>query len=155
MKPSWGYTLFVVTMLSFGCSKASPSDSERMFDQDKLCESAAQEGKYSLTAKRLTIIFEGIPIGDDGKKNHYRVLRLVTQEPGHSHATTLGFGSTEVVHKLTAGKDGTTDIQINDYKLRLVEDGKALEIDGKTYKFDDPQTIIISKDGKATTKARS
>jgi hypothetical protein len=123
-----------------------------MFDQDRLCESTAHEGKYQLTAKRLTIIFEGIPIGDEGKNTQYHTLRLAAQEPGHSQETRMAFGSTEVVHTQTAGKGGTSDLQINGYKLRLVEDGKALEIDGKPYRFDEPHTVVLSKDGKVTSE---
>jgi hypothetical protein len=149
MKQLLGCTFVWLTTLSLGCSKGSPSPADQMFDQDRLCKSTAQDGKYRLTAKRLTILFEGIPIGEDGKNTQYHTLRLVPQQPGHSQTTRMAFGSTEVVHTQTAGQGGTSDLQINDYKLRLVEDGKALEIDGKTYRFDEPHTVVISKEGKA------
>jgi hypothetical protein len=52
----------------------------------------------------------------------------------------------------TAGEGGSTDIQINDYRQRLGEDGNALGIDGKTYRFDEPHTVLIARDGKATSE---
>ena len=153
MKWSLGRTLLLLATLAFGCSKGSSPQPDNTFDRERLCESTARGGRYCLTAKRLTVIFEGIPIGDDGKDTRYHVVRIAPQQPGQSQATTLAFGATKVVHNQTAGQGGTSDIQINGCKLRLVEDGTALEIDGKAYRFDEPHTVVISKEGKATSEA--
>jgi hypothetical protein len=146
------YLVFLLTPLAWGCSKESPSP-DKTFDKERLCDSTVREGKYCLTANRLTVLFDGIRIGDDGKDTRYHVVRLAPQQPGHSQTTTLAFGSTEVVYTQVATKGGTSDIRINDYRLCLVEDGKALEIDGKSYRFDEPHTIVISKEGKVLSDA--
>src|SRR5437879_6514681 len=81
-------------------------------------EVSAPEGKLRLKAKKLTLIFEGINIGEDGKG----VTSLSNfQHPDQGSATTDNthhFGSSKVEVKQASRYDGAIGVDVNGYKFR-------------------------------------
>jgi hypothetical protein len=121
-----------------------------LLDGTTIYHHRAMDGKLCLTAKEVTILFEGIQMDE----NDVGIFGRNFPIPGTtmSGSGSCSFGSSEVKIIEKSGKDNTFDIQINEYKMRLVDDGKALEIDGQVFPFEKPQTVIVSKDGKVTTQ---
>lgn len=140
-----------------GCSRESstsqpPPAPANLLNQVTRYDASVRNGKFCLKAGDLTLIFDRILIGDDGKNVIASGNFQVPQASPISGTNTLQFGSTRIEVTQQSGDDRTINVDINGYKLRLVDGGKALEIDGKSYRFDEPHTLSIDKDGKVTEK---
>ncbi len=157
--------LLVVVFCSTGCSQQKTAVSTpaaaaagqayaalSMFDNLTFYEVTAPDGKLQLLAKKLLLIFDGIRIE---KVARGAAFRSSFQHPDQGPVTTndaVQFGSTLVDIKQAGRPDKTIDVAINGFKFRLVDNGDSVEIDGKTYKFDEPHTLVVDKDGKVTEK---
>jgi len=159
---NWSFLLLAV--LATSCSKqggpqgstpnleGSTPNPVNLLEQMTNYEAKAKDGKFCLTAKKLTIIFVGIPIDEKRRNNIYTANFQIPQAGPASMTTSHRFGATEVKIIQNSSKDYTIDIEVNEHKMRLVDHGKALEIDSQVFPFAEPRTLIVSKDGKVTTQ---